>query len=93
MKGIFPLLVFIRTLFIIINELVVVAMINTADASEDGGFDIIKDFTSVVIICELDDMMCSTSYVQKYKELFEIKKDEFEIKFGERLTDHIIAST
>lgn len=63
MKDSLMLSVIFRTAFIIINEVLVVVIINTTDAEEDGGFGIIKDFTSIVIICELDDLMCSTSYV------------------------------
>jgi hypothetical protein len=66
------LFVYIRLIFIVVNEMVVISIINTTNLEEDGGLGLITNFTAAIIVCELDDLMTTTATVHKYREKYEL---------------------
>jgi hypothetical protein len=57
-------------LFVIANELIMLSIIACSNIGEDRGLGLIKDFSSAMIICEMDDIVMALGRIQNYKEKY-----------------------
>lgn len=69
-------LCYLRAAFITINELVLFAVTFTTNIGEDRILGLVVNFSSALIICELDDIVMNTARIQYQKEQFDSIDDE-----------------
>ncbi len=62
----FNSLLFFRSVFITLNEIVMFAITCCTNIAEDGIIGLIVNFSAALIICELDDIVMSTGRIQRY---------------------------
>ena len=71
--------VFFRILLIVNNEILIFWIIVTVDLDEEGGYGLIKDFASTMIICRMDEMIFHSAGIHSLKERFdEIGRDDLD---------------
>jgi hypothetical protein len=64
---------------IVLNELLIFWIIVTVDLGEEGGYGLIKDFASTMIICRMDEMIFHSAGIHSLKERFdEIGRDDLD---------------
>jgi len=68
--------VFIRLVNTIFNECVIFWIIVSTDLGDQGGLGLIINFSSAMLICELDDILFTSSRVQNLKENFNRLEEE-----------------
>ena len=66
-----PLNVYFRLVNIIANELVVYWIICSTNLGEEGGLGLIINFSSAIIICQLDNIVIESARVQNLRERFD----------------------
>jgi hypothetical protein len=68
--------VYIRLVNTIFNECVIFWIIVSTDLGDQGGLGLIINFSSAMLICELDDILFTSSRVQNLKENFNRLEEE-----------------
>ena len=68
--------IYIRTLFVIINEVLMFAIVVCCNIGEQRGIGVVVNFSAALIICELDDLIMSTGRIQRVREYFDNIEDE-----------------
>ena len=58
-------------LLIVSNEILIFCIIVTVDLGEEGGYGLIKDFASTMIICRMDEMIFHSVGIHSLKERFD----------------------
>jgi len=72
---------------IVLNELLIFWIIVTVDLGEEGGYGLIKDFASTMIICRMDEMIFHSAGIHSLKERFdEIGRDDLDN--SDNIMDH-----
>jgi hypothetical protein len=59
----FQIFCYIRSAFITLNEIVMLAVVLCVNIGEDRGIGLVVNFSAALIICELDDIIMSAGRI------------------------------
>ena len=69
---------YFRLVNIIANELVIYWIICSTNLGEQGGIGLIINFSSAILVCELDDIAVASARVHNLRERFDDLENENE---------------
>lgn len=61
--GAYVLHIYIRALFVMINEVLMIAIVVCCNIGEERGIKVVVNFSAALIICELDDLIMATGRI------------------------------
>jgi hypothetical protein len=65
-----------RSFCVIANEVLMYYIVLCSNIGEDRGIGLVVNFSAVLIICEIDDLIMQTGRIQQIREYYDNMEDE-----------------